>query len=192
LFFTRNIRRRLLLLVMPVLAVAAIGPATALAIPAQTVVDTGWQNYDGGCQARTQLRYYTASNRITMKTDVYDPYWFAACRVNSKPIFDTNFGPVSDGPSQYMMACAVFDPTCASTRYGAWETYDPASATLAVLKSYGVDLGSAISQIRVQHTSAAGAGAAAAKSAKASRVAGAKRATKAQIHAKETRFGAHR
>jgi hypothetical protein len=176
------------LLVIAALAAGAIGISTssALAVPAQTYVDTGWVNYDGGCSARTQAWYYTATNKIHMKTDVSDPYWFVACRVNAKPIFDTNFGPITDTPSQYNYACAVFDPTCASTRYGSWELFDPASPTLSVLKSFGVDLGASISGIRIQHTAASRPGASAA-SAK-SRVAGAKRATKAQIDAKAKQF----
>jgi hypothetical protein len=186
--FIHGLRGRLLLIAA--LAVSAIGVSTspAMAIPAQTYVDTGWNSYDGGCQARTQVWYYTATNKIHMKTDVSDPYWFVACRVNAKPIFDTNFGPVTDTPTQYNYACAVFDPSCASTRYGSWELFDPASPTLSVLKSFGVDLGSAISAIRIEHTHASRPGASAA-SAK-SRVAGAKRATKAQIEAKAKKFAA--
>jgi hypothetical protein len=191
---TRTLRRRLLVALAPLALLAGIGAAPAMAVPAQTYVDTGWVNYDGGCQARTQAYYYTGSNKITMKTDVSDPYWFVACRVSAKPIFDTNLGPVSDGPTQFMMACAVFDPTCASTRYGVWETYD-ASATLALLKSFGLDLGSTISQVRIQHRSGytTASAASASKAHKtSSRIAGATRATEAQIQAKEKEFAARR
>src|SRR4051812_2006003 len=122
--------------------------------------DTDWVNYDGGCKARTQFIYYSQTNKITMKTDVYDPYWFVACRVNAKAVFDTRRGPVNDGPTQTMMACAVTDPTCASTQYGPWEDFVPASAYIenlkAEMKDAGIDLDLSkyLTGIRIQQTKA--------------------------------------
>ena len=122
--------------------------------------DTGWVKYDGGCEARTQFKYYSNTNKITMKTDVYDPYWYVACRVNAKAIFDTRRGPVNDGPTQSMMACGVWDITCASTRYGPWEDFTPASGYIdnlkAEMKDNGIDLDLSkyITGIRIQQTKA--------------------------------------
>jgi hypothetical protein len=119
--------------------------------------DTGWVPYDGGCKARTQFIYYSQTNRITMKTDVYDPYWFAECKVNAKAILDTRRGAVEDGPTQQMYACKVVDASCASTRYGPWESYSASpfiDNLKAEMKDAGVDLdlGKYITGIRIQHT----------------------------------------
>jgi hypothetical protein len=116
--------------------------------------ETGWTPYDGGCQARTTLDYWADTNTIAMKTDVTDPYWFVACRVNAHPQFISSKGLIDDGPTQGQMACAVLDPTCASTRYGDVESFRPASLTLQTLKDFGVPLETIISRIDVQFSGA--------------------------------------
>jgi hypothetical protein len=118
-------------------------------IPNVYHVVTPWQSYDGGCQAQAELYYYPASNTAQLRTNVYDPYWFAACRVVTKVDFDTNFTVISDGPSQPAMACAVFDPSCASTTYGPWQPFSPASATLQNLKGFGLDLSQLVNDARI-------------------------------------------
>jgi hypothetical protein len=153
------LRRRVAILAVIAVAAAGIASVSAssatAAIPSQYHVDTGWVAFNGGCLAHTDLYYWPASNTVQMKTDVYSPYWFAACRVNAHPIFDTAFGPINDGPTQYNFACAVLDPTCASTRYGGWETTVPASATLAFVQNvFHADLSQVVSGIRIQQTAA--------------------------------------
>jgi hypothetical protein len=191
---THNLRRRLLLLIAPLLLAVGITSSPALAaISSPQYVDSGWQYYDGGCQARTQAIYYPATNTISMKTDVSDPYLFVACRVDAKAIYDTNLRPVEDGATNPGMACAVLDPTCASTTYGPWRTYGPASQNLEFLRAFGFDLTTLINNIRIQQVkSGTGARASAAhsKSSTSARLKGAKRATKAQIEAKAKKFAA--
>jgi hypothetical protein len=133
---------------VPLATATSAAPASA-AVPSQVYVSTGWQNYDGGCRAKTELYYWPASNTVQMKTSVSDPYLFVACRVNAKVYFDTSVGPVSDGPTQRAMACAVTDPTCASTTYGAWESFQPASGTLALLANYGLSPQQIVNSVRV-------------------------------------------
>jgi hypothetical protein len=134
-------------LAVPLLGVGAM-PASA-DVPAQYQVSTPWTNYDGGCQAQTELYFWAASNTVQMKTSVYDPYLFAGCWVNAKVNFDTSSGVVGDGPTQRAMACAVMDPTCASTSYGTWETFHPSSATLDLLKSFGADPAKIVNDVRI-------------------------------------------
>lgn len=133
--------------------VGGVGTTAAEAsIPAVYHVTTPWQNYDGGCKAQAELYYYPASNTAQLTTNVSDPYWFAACRVNTKVYFDTNLTVITDGPSQSAMACAVLDPSCASTTYGTPETFSPASASLATLKQFGFDLSQLINDARISFT----------------------------------------
>lgn len=130
--------------------VGGLGTTSAEAsIPSVYHVVTPWQYYDGGCRAQAELYYYPASNTAQVRTNVSDPYWFAACRVNTKVDFDTNFTVITDGPLQSAMACAVLDPTCASTTYGAWQVFSPASGTLQTLKGFGLDLSQLVNDARI-------------------------------------------
>jgi hypothetical protein len=107
---------------------ASVGPweqFTVTPLTPAVSTDTGWVSYDGGCQARTQLLYWAGSNVASVDTQVKDPYWFAACRVNATLIFDTPAGP-SSGPTQAAMACAVLDPSCASSTDTGWQTFNNA------------------------------------------------------------------
>jgi hypothetical protein len=56
---------------------------------------------------------------------------------------------MNDAATQQAMACAVLDPTCASTTYGSWQTFQPASQTLQVLKDFGINLKNLINGVRV-------------------------------------------
>src|SRR2546421_6407241 len=103
--------------------------SVAHAAPASYTFDTGWQEtWDGGCRARSTGTYYPASDQTAMSTTVQSPYLFAACRVNAHVMVGTR-NQVFDGATQYAMACAVTDPTCASTQTRN-DTYQPSSPAL--------------------------------------------------------------
>ncbi|GIJ45979.1 hypothetical protein Val02_28650 [Virgisporangium aliadipatigenens] len=84
--------------------------------------DSGWEYYDGSCQARTQLAWWRGSNTVSIQVHVYSPFLFAACRVYSTPQFATTFNFTVSGGSFYAMACSATDPTCSN--YQIWSYFD--------------------------------------------------------------------
>lgn len=84
--------------------------------------DSGWEPYDGGCQARTQMGWWRGTNQVSLRISVYSPFLFAACRVNATPLFGTTFGIVAAGKPFYAMACAALDPTCSNQQ--VWTYFD--------------------------------------------------------------------
>jgi hypothetical protein len=168
--FTVSRVRALLFGVAALLPLAMFSAAPAHAqqsLPDPYTVDTGWVNYDGGCQAHTQLHYSGSTNTLQMKTDVKDPYLFVACRVAVTAILDEGAydpqngnrtrnplphfpgGAVNANPVQSMMACAVLDPSCASTTYGGWQTIDPGASLDAFWNNFG-DPSTVVNDIRIQ------------------------------------------
>lgn len=115
--------RRLMIVAaaMVAMVVLAVVPGAtnvdAATSPTSYTIDTGWvSNFDGGCQAKAHVVYYPGSDQAHIETTVTSPYWFAACRVNTQVWVETRVGSFP-GAVHYTMACGVFDPSCASTRF---------------------------------------------------------------------------
>jgi hypothetical protein len=122
----RVIRRVLAALAVPAAASAvlastagAASAATASAAnppPSVYSIDTGWvTNYNGNCAVEAHVDYYPGSDTAYIQTTVQDPYLFAACRVHTHVWVQTKSN-VFAGAVQGAMACAVLDPSCASTQ----------------------------------------------------------------------------
>jgi hypothetical protein len=126
---------------VPGMVIADAAVAHAAAAPTSYTSDTGWQDtWDGGCRARSTATYYPASDQTVIATTVQSPYLFAACRVNAHVRVGTR-NQEFDGATHYAMACAVTDPTCASTQTRDG-TYQPSSPALtAYVESINATLG---------------------------------------------------
>jgi hypothetical protein len=122
----RVIRRVLAALAVPAAASAVLASTAGAASAATTSAanppppsvystDTGWvTDYNGYCAVEAHVDYYPGSDTAYIHTTVRDPYLFAACRVHTNVWVDTK-NDVFQGATQGAMACAVLDPTCAST-----------------------------------------------------------------------------
>jgi hypothetical protein len=107
-------------------SVAVAGPASA-AQPSSYTVSTDWKSdWNGGCSAKATVTYYPGSDTAVMNTTVRSPYWFAACRVRTHLQVKTASG-IFEGVDQYVTACAVLDPSCASTQSTGDQTFNSAS-----------------------------------------------------------------
>jgi hypothetical protein len=117
----RVIRRVLAALAVPaaasaVLASTAGAASAATGPPSVYSVDTGWvTNYNGYCAAEAHVDYYPGSDTAYIQTTVRDPYLFADCKVHTHVWVQTK-NNVYPGAAQGAMACAVLNPTCASTQ----------------------------------------------------------------------------
>jgi hypothetical protein len=95
----------------------------ATAPPSSYTVDTGWvSDFNGGCQAKAHVVYYPGSDQAHIETTVTSPYLFAACRVNTQVFVGTKTATYP-GAVHYAMACAVLDPSCASTQLQSGDYY---------------------------------------------------------------------
>jgi hypothetical protein len=116
----RVIRRVLAALAVPAAAAAVLasaGAASAATPPPPSVytINTGWvTDYNGNCAVEAHVDYYPGSDTAYIQTTVRDPYLFAACRVHTHVWVQTKSN-VFAGATQGAMACAVLDPSCAST-----------------------------------------------------------------------------
>jgi len=138
------------------LAVGALALVTACALPAQAAaqpssytVETGWRSdWNGGCAAKATVTYYPSTNKAVMNTTVQSPYAFAACRVRTHLQVRTA-NTVFEGVDQRETACAVLDPTCASTISTGDQTYSNASPSFA---DYVDDLNAALDESGLPRT----------------------------------------
>jgi hypothetical protein len=97
-------------------ATTVLADSAAADQPASYTVSKPWTyDWNGGCGAKATVTYYPTSDTAIMNTTVSSPYLFAACRVRTHLQVQIS-GAVFDGVDQYVTACAVLDPTCASTR----------------------------------------------------------------------------
>jgi hypothetical protein len=116
------------LLAATVLAIAVPSQASA-AQPASYTVSKDWQyDWNGGCGAKATVTYYPATDTAVMNTTVTSPYLFAACRVRTH-LQVVTVNAVFDGADQYATACAVLDPSCASTQSTGNQTFVGATPT---------------------------------------------------------------
>jgi len=88
-------------------------PASADA-PTSYTVSSHSQSWNGGCEAWASVTYYPNSDTAVMNSTVRSPYLFAACRLRTHLQVQGEDG-VWEGADQFVTACAVLDPTCAST-----------------------------------------------------------------------------
>ncbi|MDS0134292.1 MULTISPECIES: hypothetical protein [unclassified Amycolatopsis] len=95
--------------------IKARGGLSAAAPPNVWRVDGSSDTWNGGCWASAHADYYPANDQAEMSTTVRSPYLFAACRVNAQLWIETASGSFPSAVN-YGMACAVWDPTCASTQ----------------------------------------------------------------------------
>jgi hypothetical protein len=90
--------------------------AAADALPVSHEDGTGWKtNWNGGCGAEAYAVYYPINDQALIETTVQSPYWFAACRAKAQVFVHTDVG-IFPSAVHYATACAVTDPTCASTQ----------------------------------------------------------------------------
>jgi hypothetical protein len=108
--------------------IKAGGLSSAALPPSVWRVDGSSDTWNGGCRALAHADYYPASDQAVMSTTVTSPYWFAACRGYAQLWIETSSGSFPSA-ANYAMACAVLDPTCASTQT---TTGDYGSATPAL------------------------------------------------------------
>jgi len=145
--------------------VKATGLRVATPPPSRWTVDTGTDDtWNGACTASTHADYYPANDQAQMATTVSSPYLFAACRVNAQLWIETRAGSFPSAVN-YAMACAVWDPTCASTQTWPGNYYGATPSLTAFVESVNDALeaaglprtytrAAAITGVRVIHSTA--------------------------------------
>jgi hypothetical protein len=143
----------------------AEGARRAAAPPSKWVFNTGSDSsWDGGCVASTHAEYFPANDQSVMSTTVTSPYWFAACRVQAQLWIETRAGAFPSAANN-AMACAVLDPSCASTQTSTNSFFGSTPALTAFIDSVNDALeaaglprtynrAAAVTAIRVTHTKA--------------------------------------
>jgi hypothetical protein len=108
--------------------------AAAPTPPSVWSTDNSSSDWNGGCSAAAHADYYPANDQAAISTTVTSPYLFAACRVNAQLWIDTAGGSYPSA-ANYAMACAVFDPGCASTQTTTGNYYGATPALTAFVNS---------------------------------------------------------
>ncbi|MEV6376272.1 hypothetical protein [Micromonospora musae] len=102
-------------------ALAGAAPASAGTQDSYTITKTS-NTVNGGCTVRATVTYYPGSDTANFQTTVTSPYWFAACRVNTN-LYVKGRTTQWNGAVHFAMACAVTDPSCASTQTWVGDYY---------------------------------------------------------------------
>jgi hypothetical protein len=98
-------------------------PANAAAQPTSYTVSAPWTyDWNGGCGAKATATYYPATDTAVINSTAMSPYLFAGCRLRTHLQVEVA-GALFEGADQYVTACAVLDPGCASTRSTGNQTF---------------------------------------------------------------------
>ncbi|MEV4808964.1 hypothetical protein [Micromonospora avicenniae] len=108
-------------------------PASAGTLDSYTITKTS-NTVNGGCTVKATVTYYPGSDTAHFQTTVTSPYWFAACRVNTN-LYVKGRSTQWNSAVHFAMACAVTDPSCASTQTWVGDYYGRTPSLTAYVDS---------------------------------------------------------